>query len=486
MSRSLLVLLSLLLLTFAAPLYAQAPNGGKLPAVTTRAELAERIQSTLKGAELDGAKIGIHVVQVSTGDVLYAQGADVPLNPASNIKLLTAGAALELFGPSHTFTTELIGPEPKGDAIPGDLVIKGHGEGFLLYKHLLEWAAELRGRGVRVVSGDIVVDESAFPGKTLPPGYEQKDEDASYRAPIGAVSVNFNAVEVGVRAMEAGQPVVVTLDPPNKHVKLVVSATGAAGKANKLKITSAAGEGGTVITVSGTLGVDAARVSSRKRIDEPALFAGAVMVSALEAVGIKVKGKVRRGSAPANSKALLVHVSEPLSYGILAMNKWSNNFMAEQLLRAIGARVAGKGEDGWAAGLGAVRAFLEKQGVPMAQVTLHNGSGLYAGNLVSAQAFTTYLSAMARHRAAPEFMASLAIAGADGTMSDRLRRTQLGGLVRAKTGTLNEVLALTGYVQGERGELIAFAILFNDTPQRAWRYRDVQDAIVTAISGLAK
>jgi D-alanyl-D-alanine carboxypeptidase/D-alanyl-D-alanine-endopeptidase (penicillin-binding protein 4) len=83
-------------------------------------------------------------------------------------------------------------------------------------------------------------------------------------------------------------------------------------------------------------------------------------------------------------------------------------------------------------------------------------------------------------------MASLAIAGADGTMSDRLRRTELGGLVRAKTGTLNEVLSLAGYVQGPDGKLLAFAIIFNDTPQKAWRYRDAQDLIVYAIASLAK
>lgn len=485
-TSSLRILSLLILLTCSSPALAQAPGESKLAPVTSPAELAQRIQTTLKDAELDGAKIGIHVVDLSSGAVLYAQGEQVPLNPASNIKLLTAGAALDLFGPSHTFSTKLIGPEPKGDAISGDLVLKGDGEGFLLYKHMLEWAAELRARGVRQVTGDLVVDESAFPGKTLPPGFEQKAEDASYRAPIGAVSVNFNAVEVAVTPGAVGQPVTVRLDPPNKYVKLVVEATTAAGKANKIVITSAAGEGGTIITVKGQLGEQAGRTAARKRIDEPALFAGAVMVSALEAVGIKVRGKVKRGKAPADLKPLLVHVSEPLSYVILAMNKWSNNFMAEQLLRAIGARVADKGQDGWAAGLDAVRAFVERQGVPMKQVTLHNGSGLYAGNLVSAQAFTTYLGAMAKHRAAPEFMASLAIAGADGTMSDRLRRTQLGGLVRAKTGTLNEVLSLAGYVQGPDGKLLAFAIIFNDTPQKAWRYRDAQDLIVYAIASLAK
>lgn len=487
MSRHIL-LSCLLLLTIlcAQPVLAQAPGEAKLAPVTSKAELAERVQTILKGAELTQAKVGIHVVDVATGEVLYAYGAEQPLNPASNTKLLTAGAALDLFGPSHTFSTRLIGPAPQGDAIAGDLVIKGDGEGFLLYKHMLEWAAELRARGVRQISGDVVVDESAFPGKTLPPGFEQKDEDASYRAPVGAVSVNFNAVAVTVRPGALGAPVVVELDPPNKHVKLKVEATTAAGKANKLVVTSQAADGATLITIKGTLGDQAGVSVSRKRIDEPALFAGAVMVSALDAVGIRVKGKVRRGKAPADQKPLMVHVSEPLSYVILAMNKWSNNFMAEQLLRAIGARVADKGQDGWVAGLGAVAAFLERQGVPMAEVKLHNGSGLYAGNAISARALTTYLAAMAKHRAAPEFMASLAIAGADGTMSDRLKRSQLSGLVRAKTGTLNEVLSLAGYVQGEGGKVLAFAIIFNDTPKRAWTYRDEQDAIVFALTGLAR
>lgn len=113
MPTSLHILSLLILLTCSSPAIAQAPGESKLAPVTSPAELAQRIQTTLKDAELDGAKIGIHVVDLSSGAVLYAQGEQVPLNPASNIKLLTAGAALDLFGPSHTFSTKLIGPEPR-------------------------------------------------------------------------------------------------------------------------------------------------------------------------------------------------------------------------------------------------------------------------------------------------------------------------------------------------------------------------------------
>jgi D-alanyl-D-alanine carboxypeptidase/D-alanyl-D-alanine-endopeptidase (penicillin-binding protein 4) len=480
MSRHTPLALLLIGLCFAPAAVAQ--DAAPASTLLTPAQLTERINATLARDSLDKARVSIHVIDLDTGKTLYERDAKTPLNPASNMKLLTAGAALDLFGPSHTFSTRLLGPALSGDTIKGDLAIRGDGEAFLLYKHLLEWAAELKVKGVRRVEGDILVDESAFPGPTLPPGFEQKAEDASYRAPIGAVSVNFNAVTIiASPGDKPGDPVRVRLDPPNNHVKLSIDATTIAGKADKLVVSSVPNEGGTTISVRGQLGQQAGRSISKKRIDEPALFAGAVFVAALDAVGIKVSGQVKRGKPAADAKTLLLHISEPLSYVVLAMNKWSNNFMAEQLMRAIGAKV-GKGEsNSFAAGLEATSAFLVRLGVAKEEHTLHNGSGLYQGNKISARALTTFLQAMLKHPSAPEFMASLAIAGQDGTLISRLKKLPPGTTLRAKTGTLNEVLSLAGYLHAANGRRVAFAIIFNDTPERSWRYRSTQDDIILAI-----
>lgn len=459
---------ALLLLTLTAAPLARAAEDPKLKAA---------IDAVLDDPKLQGMKAGVHVVEVDTGETRYARDADVPLNPASNIKLITAAAALDTLGPHHTFTTRLIATTRDGDRITGDLVLRGDGEGFLLYKNFVAWASQLKRQGVRTIEGDVIVDGAAFGPGTTPPGFDQKQEDAAYRAEVGAVSVNFNAVIVRVAPGAPGQPAEVRLDPPNAHVIIENTATTGEGKRARVAVKAEKTATATKLIISGTIGAQATPALVKKRIDHPAAFAAAVMVQALKDVGIAVKGNARGGQG-GDGETLIRHTSEPLSYLLAAMNKWSNNFMAEQVLRALG------GKGGAQAGLERSRAIMKQAGVDMTKQKLFNGSGLYTGNLVSARAFTSLLRHMAtKHRYGPEFISSLAIAGLDGTLQRRLRDPALRGNLRAKTGTLNQVIGLSGYVRDRRGKLLAFSIIFNDPPvPRAWIYRPQQDKIAQAIA----
>lgn len=443
--------------------------------------LARRIDRILAGSDVTDGRVGIHAVDMDTGAVIYSRGADLALNPASNMKLVTAAAALDFFGPQRTFGTDILADGLKNGVVSRALYVRGQGEAFLLFEDFIDWAAELRQKGVVRVEGDIVIDDSVFDAAYLPPGFEQKNADAAYRPAIGAVSVNFNAVTAVISpAEQVGATPSVRLMPPNNHVEVVNRASTRSGAQRRLMVTSEPTEDGTRLVIDGYTGVAASPQSVRKRIDNPPVFAGAVFKAALDMVGIPVTGRVRVGVAPDSARLLLNHQSQPLSYVALAMNKWSNNFMAEQLLRVLG--VEDDAPSTWSVARERIVRFLvDKVGLTAGSFQIHNGSGLYSGNEVSAAQFVALLRYMDGHPNAPEFKASLTISGVDGTLRNRLRGAATEGRIRGKTGTLNEVSALSGYATRADGRRIAFSVLFDDTPRRGWFYRSVQDRIVEAL-----
>lgn len=501
------LLATFLILGAAAPAWAldpQAEASGPTKAEVDSdferrvARLERGITGVLSTSDVTQGKVGILAVDAETGAVLYEQGADISMNPASNAKLVTAAATLDQFGPAYTVQTQLLaggvapGGRVPGGVIDGGLYVRGGGDAFLLYEDFLGWAAKLHRAGVREINGGLIVDNSLFAGADLPPAFEQKSEDAAYRAPIGALSVNFNGVTLVVEAAKsAGDAPSYHMIPPNKHIRVKNQAKTVAGKRRNIEVISrtvedgapaSGGENtlGTELVVTGTIGQEALPFQSRrKRIDNPALFAGSVLIEALNSLGITVSGGVKVGEVPAGVTLLVDHESQPLSFVESGMNKWSNNFISEMLLRLMG---TAEGEAStWEASVDAVRAFLAKTGIDTEGLVVKNGSGLYDANRASARQMVELLRYMNGHPWAAEFAAALPISGADGTMLRRLEERDSRGKVRAKTGSLNEVTSLSGYIRTAADRQIIFSIIFNDPPKFAWQYRPVQDRIARAI-----
>lgn len=498
-TKALILLISLTFL--ASPLLAQDPSSSSMtmssPAPDEVAQkdldaLGKKLDALCTSGDLAKTRVGVHVRDLATGQVLYARDADALYNPASNMKMVTSALALDLFGPAHTFTTTISAGDLQGSTIKGNLYVQGTGEGFLLYEDVLDWAAQIKNQGIDKLEGDVIVSDGPFKGGDyLPPGFEQKSEDASYRAAVGSVSVNFNATTITLApGAKPGDAPIITLDPPNDHLEIDSSLTTVAGTTRSLSVQSlpnekAGEEGGTIIKIAGRIGVKARPWSVRKRVDSPPLYAGSVFLHALSDMGIDTTdAKVSRGEPSGKEKLtkLVAHGSEPLTELLMAMNKWSNNFMAEQLFRAIGTtKGAGDARGSWEGSTAVMKDFLaSKLGLKEgSDFRVKNGSGLYAGNGLSPRAITTLLSFMYRHVWSTEYISSMAIAGVDGTLASRFDGDR--GRLRGKTGTLNEVSALSGYVTTRSGRVVAVSILLNDPPVRAWRLRSKQDEIAQAI-----
>ncbi len=453
-----------LILALTAPAVAAPPNTQKL---------RNSIETVLALDDVARSKVGIYIADVRTGEELYSLKADELFNPASNTKLVTAATALVHFGPAYTWATRLSHEGTLAKGAVDTVWLKSDGDPFLVYEDVVRFALAAKRFGVTEIKGDVAVDDTSFAPGYMPPGFDQKDEDASYRAPIGAVSVNFNAIAVTVKA--GNGEVEVELYPPNDYVIVKNSAKLTKGKSQRINVRSVTDGDRTRIEVTGTLGQNASSLEVRKRIDHPGLYAASIMRQALVDVGIKVSGSYKVGQRPDKTTTIMLESSEPLTWSISGMNKWSNNFIGEQLFRLLGSTDDAPASNEKAHEV--IKTTLKKLGVPDGWKIM-NGSGLYDGNLFSPRQLGALLVAMAGHRFAPEFEASLSIAGSDGTLAARLKSKDL----RGKTGTLNSVSALSGYTTTVSGRHVAYVILFNDTPVRAWTLRDEQDKIATAIT----
>jgi D-alanyl-D-alanine carboxypeptidase/D-alanyl-D-alanine-endopeptidase (penicillin-binding protein 4) len=442
------------------------------------------------------ARVGIAVMDVDSGRLLYGKNDVAPLNIASNVKLFTTAAALALLGPEYRFKTVLAAERGADRSEYKNLYLRGYGDPSLSTEDLWKLTLELTARGVKRIKGDIVIDDSFFDEQRVGPAFEQKNQDNAYRAPQGAVSLNYNAIGVRVQPGAGdGQPARIALDPPSAYFVISNEARTVATGRTSLVVEAVEekdappGRERTIIRVRGTIKASDSGTEFNKRIAHPDLYAGATLLELLNRRGIAVGGKVSRGTAPANTFVVDSHYSAPL--GVLArnINKHSNNFMAEQVLKSLGADASGK-PGSWQKGLQAVSRYLETLGIAPGKYQMVNGSGLFDSNRFTATQVVVLLrSAYRDFRFAADFVASLALAGADGTIGHRMTGGVAERYVRAKTGTLNGISCLSGYAgaptpgsQPLRPPL-AFSILVNELGEDGGvaPAKRLQDAVMEAL-----
>jgi serine-type D-Ala-D-Ala carboxypeptidase/endopeptidase (penicillin-binding protein 4) len=455
---------------------ATSATNGNAPA------LEAAVRALVHDRSLKDAQIGVVVMDADTGTVLAQSGEHVVLNPASNAKLYTASAALSILHGSHRYSTTLSGAV-KGGAVSG-LVLRGHGDPSLRSRDLWQLALELRSHGVRKVEGDIVVDQKFFDEQTTPPAFEQQpNEWAAFRAPVSAVALNGNTVTLTVRPTTAGQSAIASFDPPGFVDTDGTIKTGEDGADNVVLDLSPAGKRLSA-KISGTVGADSKLVRYTRRVDDPRLLAGYSLKAILDEVGVKVGGEVKLGTRAGDEKTSVIarHESEPLSTLLYALGKNSDNFYAEMIFKSIGAEAKarpGKSQDA----AEVVTAWVAKNDLGDAGLVIKNGSGLFDSNRTTAFSMAKLLRHSWQDSAIKnEFVSQLAIGGVDGTLHKRFRDTRGHRAIRAKTGTLDDAIALSGYVLSPGGKnTIAFAILFNKVSGHAASARSAADKLVELI-----
>jgi len=450
-------------------------SDGTAPAAKS---LADAVHAMVGDKAWKDAQIGVAILDVDSGTMLASYNEHGALNPASNAKLYTASAALAILHGDHRFETTLSGTV-KGSDVSG-LTLRGHGDPSLTTDDLRAMVVELRAHGVRKVDGDILVDQKFFDDQTTPPAFDQKPgEWAAFRAPVSAVAVNENTITLSVRPSEAGQAAHVYFDPPG-FVDSEGSVTTGEGADTVVLGLSPSGARLSA-KLAGSVGADAKLVRYTRRVDDPTLLAGYVLKAQLDKEGISVSGDVKAGAG--KGTVLVKHTSEPLSALLYSLGKQSDNFYAEMVFKTLGGEAKGRpAKDDAAADV--VTKYLADIGANDAGVVIKNGSGLYDANKVTAQSVVNLLrSSWQSSVVQPEFVAQLAIGGVDGTLHKRLRSEAKHRSIRAKTGTLDDTIALSGYVLGPPGKgPIAFSILFNKVDGKASVARAAADKLALAIA----
>jgi serine-type D-Ala-D-Ala carboxypeptidase/endopeptidase (penicillin-binding protein 4) len=449
----------------------------------------EAIVEALKGPLLSKADVGMIAVDLNRGRTIFAYQPNKLLNPASVVKLFTGAAALSQLKPEFRFRSEAWLPEPlEGGVAQKNFYFRGGGDPTLVTERLWLWVTELDHLGLSEIKGDLVIDESYFDRQRIGPGFDMEDTDFAYMAPVGAMSVNFNAAGIHIRpGSEPGKPAVASVEPDSPYFEVQAKVSTRPGRGQYLMVSSQKSKNGKrqVVRVRGWIGAKAAPKVIWRKIDNPPLYAGYTLRDMLLRRGIKVGGTVRVGTVPKD--AILFHsfVSRRLSEVLDDLNKYSNNFVAEMILKTLGAQMF-KESGTWSNGVEAVRRFLKTEvGIAPDQYIMRNGSGLNDTNRFTAGQVVRLLDYIYRTREiAYEMIPSLGVSGATGTVRKRMTGEGVSHKVRVKTGTLTGVTALSGYVMSRDRVVVAFTILVNGLTVSPRRANNEVDKIVEALSSL--
>lgn len=443
------------------PARALAPGGAVAP-VRLEADLARRLGRLLEDPALERAHVGLAVQVAETGEVLFENEAEKRFVPASNTKIVTAAVALDALGPDFRWTTRLVADGPVRDGVlQGDLWIVGGGDPVLEREVVAAWPRLLRDAGIRRVAGALIGDDRWFEPWQWSEGWMWDDLYGGWAAGVSGLQLHPNTVRGRLVPADAlGGPARLVLPDGTPPLPMRTRVrTGAPGSEVRLRFLPPP-EGGPVELV-GWIPAGPDSVPLFLAAPHPTIHLLETLAGALAAEGIEVGGTRRAGEeeAPSRPGWTAEHRSPPLSEVLAEMMKPSDNQIAETILRTVG-REAGDGGS-VADGVQVVEETLGGWGIEPGAVSLTDGSGLSRYNEVTPNAVVRLLRAMWRHPHFAVFEASMPVAGVDGTLRRRLMGTPGARNVKAKTGSLSSVRALSGYLRDGAGETLVFSLLLN-------------------------
>lgn len=432
-----------------------------LAGAAAAAPLPARIAQVIHSQGFPTADVSIVVRDSRSGEALLALNADQPRSPASTIKVLTTFAALSQLGPAYRWTTRAWTTAPVVDGrLAGDLVIEGGGDPFMSAERWWRFAQELRNRGLRQIDGDIVLDRSRYAAQDADPDEFDGRGDRTYNVLPDALLVNLQAAEFRVRA-EAGRTQLV-VDPAPANLRVDNATRIAPGRceagAGTLSFTPDGDDPGH-LKVEGTVGAGCPGYARRVILRAPE-YAFGTFLTYWRQLGGEFGGRLRLEPRPAGARLLAEYESLPLADVIRLVNKHSSNVMARMLLLTLATERYGPPAT-VANGERALREWLAAQGLQFPELAVDNGSGLSRITRISAASMATLLDTAWKSRYWPEIAASVPLGGQDGTLHRRFVDLGPEARIRMKTGHLDGVGAIAGWVAARSGRPLSVVVLIN-------------------------
>jgi D-alanyl-D-alanine carboxypeptidase/D-alanyl-D-alanine-endopeptidase (penicillin-binding protein 4) len=475
-----------------------------LPTLLTAApkaphDLKSRIDAAIaRSTQMESAFIGIRVVSLADGGVLYERNQDHLFAPASNTKLFTTALALTTLGSRYRFTTSVIATQPLDAAgrLAGDLIFAGGGDPSLSPRHypyekpvdeprpkpfdtiaaIEEFAGQLVAHGLKSVEGDVVGDDRRYLWQPYPDGWSENDPTWEYGAPVSALIVNDNAFTLSIRSGDQPGDLARIQTSPSLNLFAIDNRVNTIAQGER-RIHVQRGAGSHELQIWGEIPVSDRGMQDALAVDDPAVFAAAMLRDALIRRGVAFRGGAvarhrhvdevadrKQAAAPPTPAAgveLARRTSPPLIELLQVVDKVSQNLHAEVMLREVGAVKRNIGSSD--AGQEEMKAFLSKAGIGDKEFHIVDGSGLSRLTLVTPAAITGLLVHMYRSPHRDEWMALLPIAGVDGTLNRRFEGHPEARRIQAKTGSLSHVRAMSGYADSKTHGPLAFSILVNDS-----------------------
>jgi D-alanyl-D-alanine carboxypeptidase/D-alanyl-D-alanine-endopeptidase (penicillin-binding protein 4) len=449
-------------------------------AASDDAQLPPIVQAALNVRQVPPDSLSVFVQDVESGEILLRWNEDVVRNPASSIKLLTTLVALDVLGPAYSWKTDVyVLGELENGRLKGDLLLKGYGDPFLVTERVWQLLRRVRQLGIREIEGNLQIDDSYFYLPEADPAEFDHQPLRAYNVTPNAMLMNFKVVRYWFEPNFDANNVHVWLDPPLENVAINNRLALAAGSCRGYQrgITISANEAIDKMTFSGKFPSGCKQYAMDRTALSHNEFVYGLFISLWRESGGTFKGGWMNRVAPDDIKPMLSFPSLPLADVITYVNKHSNNVMARQLILTLSAEVLGQPgtEEG---GRQVVADWLADRGFDTNQLVLTNGAGLSRDTRISARDMGALLEFAWRQPYMPEFVSSMSLAGMDGTTRRRFDDASLDGSAHLKTGSLDDVTAIAGYLQARSGRRFAVVTMHNHKDIHRGPGQEVQESVL--------
>ncbi|MBE9515366.1 MAG: D-alanyl-D-alanine carboxypeptidase/D-alanyl-D-alanine-endopeptidase [Proteobacteria bacterium] len=428
---------------------------------TLAGDLPGPIRKLMRDYRIPQKSVSIYVHRIGDEEPQLQWLENKPRNPASTIKLLTTFAALELLGPAYSWKTEVyVDSPPSNSVLNGDLYLKGYGDPYLVSEQFWRLLREVRHRGLKNIKGDLVLDDSYFaPDKIDTSEFDGRPHRA-YNVSPSAFLLNFQSVNFLFRPSDTGKSINVVADP-DPGIRIKNKLRPVAGRCRnwkrRMRMDIAESES---VSFSGRYARECGDKNMYRVVADADRYVYGVFNSYWKELGGSFTGKLNKAVVPESASLFYQKHSQPLPDIIRAINKYSNNVMTRQLLLTLAAEHAGL-PGTTENGVAVIKDWLQQRELSDPGLVLDNGAGLSRDTRISASHLGRILMAAFHSPRMPELMASLPITGTDGTMARRFTDSPLTGRVHVKTGLLDNVRGLAGYVLDQQQHRWVVVILHN-------------------------